>query len=483
MTIIGSVLIQGILDEGSYGKIFQVKLPSSEIQIMKAFITRKDFTEFFQYVLREIFFGQLLLQNHYISGTINVFEDNTVIAGYLQTKAKGIIKDLFPMSLPDIASKFKDVVDQLHNFHNQDMIHRDIKPQNILYDINGLYLIDTSLSIRSSVAESNLKTVITLWYRPLEILKGKAYTSSADIWSLGLTLLEAYTGKALLMNMDKENDVIKFLQQYFVPNKVIIPGKSKEEICFNNLLTCMLQLNPVNRASIFDIVHHEFWTIETTTTPSTTNISTVPKYLRPCNRNDLLYFSQMTFSTEFLHRNETLPKEERIALFDLVLKFTINHALPFNIALLAFYFIDFLVPYNKEKKSLLISCLFASITLESDISLCMKTIAKFFTVSPLELESLFTNIVSSFHILIQSTLPNTYRKARYIHDIRIIPLHMIDSTVWKFSLSQLQRLFTCPNTADEIWLEKIMELEQSTVYKELWINQLEQNQTNISYYF
>lgn len=484
MTTIQSLHFQGILNEGAYGKIYQVQLPSSEIKIVKVFLARKDYAEFFQNVLREIFFSKILLQQYYIADSINVYDDNTVTAAYIQHKAKCTVKELFPMSIYDIATKFKDVVDQLLFFHEQDIMHRDIKPHNILYD-DKLYLIDTSLSIRSSIAKSTQKTVITLWYRPLEILNGKEYSHVADIWSLGLTLLEAYTGKALLCGLHKENEVIQYLHSYFTPNKIFIPGTSKEEIAFNNLLTSMLQVNPLHRANIYDVSQHEFWTLgmQTNVIPSTDSSPQKNSNLRPCSKRDMIYLPQMKYVNGPLEINEFLTFEARMKAFNAILRFTITYDLPFNIALLAFYFLDHIFQFSKEQNSLVISCLFTSIALESDILPCMQKIADFYLIKGPQLDQLFSRIVNNFRYLVRCPLPNTYKKARYIRDARMVALHMVDSTVWSLTVSQIQRMFTSPNASDLQWLEKIAKVEQNGTYKQLWINQLENNKANISFYF
>ena len=72
--------------------------------------------------------------------------------------------------------------------HSRNILHRDLKPQNLLINRTGeLKLADFGLArafgipVRCYSAE-----VVTLWYRPPDVLFGaKLYTTSIDMWSAG----------------------------------------------------------------------------------------------------------------------------------------------------------------------------------------------------------------------------------------------------------------------------------------------------------
>ncbi|KAI9343946.1 kinase-like domain-containing protein [Obelidium mucronatum] len=100
----------------------------------------------------------------------------------------------------DAADIVKTILSATAYLHANHVVHRDIKPENILFrskDSNELVLADFGLSKIANANESNLKTLVgTYGYIAPEILRQKGYTSSVDIWSIGVIayfLLSGYT--------------------------------------------------------------------------------------------------------------------------------------------------------------------------------------------------------------------------------------------------------------------------------------------------
>lgn len=94
--------------------------------------------------------------------------------------------------------------------HLRGVMHRDLKPQNILISKDGkLKLADFGLA-RAFVPPIRPFTheVVTLWYRAPEILLGcKTYALPVDMWSIGTIIAEMVTKKPLF-NGDSEIDEI-----------------------------------------------------------------------------------------------------------------------------------------------------------------------------------------------------------------------------------------------------------------------------------
>jgi len=109
-----------------------------------------------------------------------------------------------PGRLPQDALRhlFWQICSAVEYCHSQRLIHRDLKPQNILVNVQTgrVKLADFGLSRFFADSREKLWTreVVTLWYRSPEILLGaKTHGPGIDLWSLGAILLELFAGRAL----------------------------------------------------------------------------------------------------------------------------------------------------------------------------------------------------------------------------------------------------------------------------------------------
>ncbi|EEH59683.1 uncharacterized protein MICPUCDRAFT_14515 [Micromonas pusilla CCMP1545] len=105
-------------------------------------------------------------------------------------------------SEPQIKCYMKQLLTGLYYCHRNNILHRDIKGSNLLIDNNGiLKLADFGLA-RSCASESSktlTNRVITLWYRPPELLLGtQFYGPAVDMWSAGCIFAELLLGKPIL---------------------------------------------------------------------------------------------------------------------------------------------------------------------------------------------------------------------------------------------------------------------------------------------
>ncbi|EGT52238.1 hypothetical protein CAEBREN_22013 [Caenorhabditis brenneri] len=109
-------------------------------------------------------------------------------------------KELVEFNKDQICSLFKQLLEGLAYIHHTGFLHRDIKCSNILVNNKGeLKIADLGLA-RLWQKESRLYTnrVITLWYRPPELLLGdERYGPAIDVWSAGCMLGEMFTRKPL----------------------------------------------------------------------------------------------------------------------------------------------------------------------------------------------------------------------------------------------------------------------------------------------
>lgn len=88
----------------------------------------------------------------------------------------------------------------LDHCHSHGILHRDIKGSNLLIDQNGnLKIGDFGLATFFNQKQPLTSRVVTLWYRPPELLLGATdYGVSVDLWSTGCILAELFAGKPIM---------------------------------------------------------------------------------------------------------------------------------------------------------------------------------------------------------------------------------------------------------------------------------------------
>lgn len=104
--------------------------------------------------------------------------------------------------------------------HKNNVLHRDLKPQNLLIDKKGkLKLADFGLARSFGIpVRSYTHEVVTLWYRSPEILFGaRQYDISVDMWSVGCIFAEIASGRPLFPGRNDKDQVDKIFQVLGTP--------------------------------------------------------------------------------------------------------------------------------------------------------------------------------------------------------------------------------------------------------------------------
>lgn len=106
---------------------------------------------------------------------------------------------MFPVQ---VKCYMKQLLSGLEHCHNNGVLHRDIKCSNLLIDYDGnLRIADFGLASFFNPQNKRPMTsrVVTLWYRPPELLLGAtSYGVGVDLWSAGCILAELFAGKPIL---------------------------------------------------------------------------------------------------------------------------------------------------------------------------------------------------------------------------------------------------------------------------------------------
>ena len=104
---------------------------------------------------------------------------------------------------------FGELIEGVAYMHDRRMLHRDLKPGNLLIGPNDvLKIADLGLSRWVLERQKLTPDVCTSWYRAPEIFFGRDYSYSADMWSVGCILAEMEAGKALF-RADGEIAIVK----------------------------------------------------------------------------------------------------------------------------------------------------------------------------------------------------------------------------------------------------------------------------------
>lgn len=134
-------------------------------------------------------------------------------------------------TIPQIKCYMKQLLTGLHYCHLNHVLHRDIKGSNLLIDNKGnLKLADFGLARSfSNDHNANLTNrVITLWYRPPELLLGATkYDSAVDMWSVGCIFAELLHGKPILPGKNEPEQLNKIFELCGTPDEINWPGVSK----------------------------------------------------------------------------------------------------------------------------------------------------------------------------------------------------------------------------------------------------------------
>ena len=160
---------------------------------------------------------------------------------------KDLIVNEKRLSNPDIIDYSIQIAQALKTAHQAGIIHRDIKPQNILIDNYGLLKVtDFGIARVSSNATITYTSSIlgTVHYISPEQAKGKIVDEKSDLYSLGAVMYEMATGK---VPFDADNSVsiaVMHIQDKPEPAKNLNPNLSDH---LNYIIMKLLDKDPANR--------------------------------------------------------------------------------------------------------------------------------------------------------------------------------------------------------------------------------------------
>lgn len=292
------------LGEGTYAIVFLGHLksdPSSKVAIKKIKV-QKEYTEgMAPDAVRELKHLQELSHPNIIS-LLSVFSSkdqnlNLVLEFLPLGDLEMLIRDTDTVryGAADIKAWMGMLTRAVWFCHANFVLHRDIKPNNLLIAADGeVKLGDFGLARGFADPHQRMTSnVITRWYRPPELLFGaRHYSGAVDVWSVGAVFAELIT-RAPFMPGNTELDQIKLiceaigtptddnwpgvskLPEYTVPAQTPLRGKDFFEMRFGtvgadgvDLLIKTLLLDPKKRITATQMLQHPWWQAEPRPTPS-----------------------------------------------------------------------------------------------------------------------------------------------------------------------------------------------------------------------
>ncbi|KAM9308033.1 cyclin-dependent kinase 13 [Gastrophryne carolinensis] len=207
--------IIGIIGEGTYGQVYKARdKDTGEMVALKKVRLDNEKEGFPITAIREIkILRQLTHQSIINMKEIVTDKEDAVdfkkdkgafylVFEYMDHDLMGLLESgLVLFNELHIKSFMRQLMEGLDYCHKKNFLHRDIKCSNILLNNRGqIKLADFGLARLYSSEESRPYTnkVITLWYRPPELLLGEErYTPAIDVWSCGCILGELFTKKPI----------------------------------------------------------------------------------------------------------------------------------------------------------------------------------------------------------------------------------------------------------------------------------------------
>ncbi|CED82512.1 pkinase-domain-containing protein [Phaffia rhodozyma] len=281
--------------EGTYGKVYKARNNETGLYVALKRIRMEGEKEGFPVTaMREI----KLLQSLNHPNVVRLFEMMVsqgschMVFEYMDHDLTGVLsQSQYVFSPANLKSLCHQMISGLSHLHFKGVLHRDMKGSNILINSLGeLKLADFGLArfYHKRRRSDYTNRVITLWYRPIELLLGATeYGAEVDMWSAGCIMLEIFTRKTTFPGADEISQLEKIyslcgtpneeewpgltdLPWYELLNKDVPPVRSRLREIFEPLLSPgamrlaegLLEYDPVKRTTAAEALQMDYFTTE-----------------------------------------------------------------------------------------------------------------------------------------------------------------------------------------------------------------------------
>ena len=265
-----------LLGKGAFGKVnLALHIASGKLVAIKSFNKKKLVTEHSkQKIKTEIDVLKKLKHCKYFTKIYDTFQTGThifIIMEFICADLLGFIRKREKLNEKISKVIFKQIIQGLKYMHKLNIVHRDIKLDNLLLDLsNTIKICDFGVSkILKSSDELMYDHCGTPAYLAPEVFGNNGYKGfSCDIWSLGVTLYYMLKGEQPFQGKNLEELKKNIFSKKY--NKIEFISEEAED-----LIDKMLTKNPEERITLDEIFKHK-WI----------------KEVDLCNKNKIKFFSE-----------------------------------------------------------------------------------------------------------------------------------------------------------------------------------------------
>jgi len=276
------------LGEGTYGIVYKAKnRETGEIVALKRIRLDSEDEGVPCTAIREISLLKELKHPNIVRlyDVIHTEKKLTLVFEYLDQDLKKYLDECGgEIARPTMKSFLYQLLRGVAFCHEHRVLHRDLKPQNLLINKKGeLKLADFGLARAFGIpVRSYSHEVVTLWYRAPDVLMGsRKYSTPIDIWSAGCIFAEMATGRPLFPGSGVNDELMRIFKimgtptpeswpsitelQDYKPDFPVYPAQSLSSIVHGldekglNLLSRMLQYDPNQRISALAAMKHPYF--------------------------------------------------------------------------------------------------------------------------------------------------------------------------------------------------------------------------------
>ena len=234
--------IVDFINSGSYGRVYKASHEKSKevVAIKEITFRRKRDGTIPVSILREI--SYLTESNHpnivkkFATGMIPGIQDVIcILMEYMEYDLSSFMS-VTDLSIPQVKKFMRDLLNGVDYLHQKDLMHRDLKPGNLLLDTDGQLKLADFGFVRMTLDEDDdtplTPRVQTQWYRAPEILlSANRYNQAIDIWSIGCIMAELLSGAVLFKGHSEIDQFFKILELLGTPSHQDWPAF--ETLCGN----------------------------------------------------------------------------------------------------------------------------------------------------------------------------------------------------------------------------------------------------------